>query len=385
MNSQRTHTHRGLQVGLTLIELMVSLAIGLVILAAMSTLFVRHNQHQVELDKANRLIDNGRYALELLSSNLRLAGYYGEFDPSSAPVPGTLPDACKVSGGVADLTEIRNGIAFPLQGYDAADTATSAGTVGTCALTDLKPGSDVVVIRRVSTTSEAVPATTTQKIYLQGSQCPADTAPAYVDTIGGAPAFYLDKDRTELIGRILDCAPALAPVARLITEVYFIASDNVSGDGIPTLKKVELKDDGTFSAPVPLVEGIEFLQLSYGIDGIDNNGDGDADDIGIDANSDGDFTDVGDTLPDEAPDGIPNVYSSCATTTCDNVWNRVVSVKIYLLARNSEASKDTNDTRAYNLGPGGAFSPTGAARTYKRQAYIQTVRLVNAALRREQP
>src|SRR5687767_8053780 len=69
------------QRGLSLIELMVSVVIGLLILAALTTLFVTQSQTRLELDKQNRMIDNGRYALDLLSENLRMAGFYGELDP----------------------------------------------------------------------------------------------------------------------------------------------------------------------------------------------------------------------------------------------------------------------------------------------------------------
>lgn len=379
MDSHRLPSLPRLQHGLTLVELMVAMALGLLILTAASTLFVQHNQHQVELDKANRLIDNGRYSLELLSENLRLAGYYGEFDPSSAAVPGALPDPCKVSGGKADLPEIRNGIAFAIQAYDAANATATASAPTSCALTGLKPGSDVLVIRRAATTliaQSAIPTSGNNTVYIQGSAC--ETDPGGVFKVDTSPA------NLQLLG--FGCTAPYALAARMITEVYFVAANNVSGDGIPTLKKVELKDDGTFSTPVPLVEGVEFLQIAYGIDdGEDNNGDGDTNDLGVDANSNGSYADAGDVLPDVTPDGVPDTYVSCAGTTCDAKWDTMVAVKLYLVARNSESTASYTDTRTYSLGPGGTFTPSGSAANYRRQAYIETVRLMNPALRREKP
>jgi type IV pilus assembly protein PilW len=343
--------------GLTLAELMVSMGIGLIILTAISMLFTNNSKLQVELDKANRLIDNGRYALELLSENLRLSGYYGEFDPATITIPGSLPDPCKVSAGVADLSELRNGLGFHIQAYDAADSSSTASPPASCGLSGLiKPGSDVLVIRRVVTTSTAhasVPVGNTT-VYVQGTQCDMDL-----------PAYKLDVNPSNLDRLTLQCgtSAAKAPVGRLVQEIYFVAIDNVTGDGIPTLKKVELRIDGTFSTPVPLVEGIEFLQFSYGLD-----------------------------LPPPplgpigaAIDGVPDIYDDCDGSTCNADWDKVVSVKIYAIARNIEQTKDYTDPKTYNLGVGGSFTPTGGAVRYRRQAYMETVRLPNPALRRELP
>ena len=72
---------------------MISITIGLIILVALSTLFINQSRARIEMDKSNRMIDNGRYALQLLSDDLRLAGYYGEFVPVSGvpAVPAALP------------------------------------------------------------------------------------------------------------------------------------------------------------------------------------------------------------------------------------------------------------------------------------------------------
>lgn len=340
-------TSRGHQIGLTLVELMVSLALGLVLLTAVSILFVQHNQHQAELDRSNRLIDNGRYAMDLLAENIRLAGYYGEFDLTGITPPAALPDPCKLSGGTADLDEIRSGIGFPIQAYDAANTATAAVGPASCGLTNVKPGSDILVIRRAATTATAqaaVPNPGNTTVYIQGTRCETDAALFRVDTNAGS---------LDLKG--LGCAVLpLAPVSRMLTQVYYVSTENKAGDGIPTLKVVELQTDGTFSDPTSLVEGIELLQFSYGRD-------------------------------DGTIDGAPDAYESCAGTDCDLLWDDMVSVKVYMIARNNDTSPGYADSRSYDLGPGGTYTPTGSDRQFKRQAYTQTVRLMNSALRRETP
>lgn len=65
------------QRGLTLIELMIALALGLVLVAAMGYLYVGQRQSWRTLEAVARLQENGRYALELLGQDLRMAGYGG--------------------------------------------------------------------------------------------------------------------------------------------------------------------------------------------------------------------------------------------------------------------------------------------------------------------
>src|SRR3989338_8155163 len=144
------------QRGLSLVELMISITIGLLILAALSTLFVNQSKTRAELDKSNRMIDNGRYALEVLSDNLSLAGFYGDYDLSSgAPsVPDPLPSPCTTT-----VAGISAALQLAVQGYSALARAGETARLPPppCGFTypagnnlSLKPGSDILVIRRAS-------------------------------------------------------------------------------------------------------------------------------------------------------------------------------------------------------------------------------------------
>ena len=54
------------QHGLSLVELMVSIVIGLLLLAGISSLIAAQSGARGELEKSARQIENGRYALTLL-------------------------------------------------------------------------------------------------------------------------------------------------------------------------------------------------------------------------------------------------------------------------------------------------------------------------------
>jgi type IV pilus assembly protein PilW len=339
-----------LQLGLSLIELMISITIGLLILVALSTLFINQSKARVELDKSNRMIDNGRYALDLLSDNLRLAGYYGEFVPATGipAIPASLPDPCSTSA--ADMAAA---LQLAVQGYEAA-SPTSSISSPPCGLTyttgnellTMKPGSDILVIRRASTATPTVYNSTSALNgihYLQVSQCQYDLTPYKIDTV---VANFTLRQKT--------CTPTsttpYADLRQFVVQVYFVSPNNKViggvGDGIPTLKRRELDPVSHIFVTTPLVEGIEFMQLEYGLDA--NN------------------------------DGVADSYVAAPAATD---WPNVVSVKMRILARNTEATQSYTDTKTYSLGLAGSVPPPNDP--YKRHAYTQYIRLVNVAGRRE--
>lgn len=337
------------QRGLSLIELMISITIGLLILSAMATLFANQSRTRSELDKSNRMIDNGRYSLEVLSENLRLAGFYGTLNPSSVALPGAVPDPCSTV-----MANIAAAIPLHVQGFDAAN-ANTASTRPSCVPATLKTGSDILVIRRVDTspvgtttyaiTQASASAVAAATPYLQASQCQYDS-PATPYMVGNNP--------TSLTLRQRNCTTAsttpYADLRRMMVQIYYIDANNQTGDGIPTLKRVELNDAGAM-ATVPLVEGIEYMQVEYGQDTDD--------------------------------DGVADAYvETCADDVC---WSNIVSVKLNIIARNIEQSAGQNDAKTYSLGMAGDYAPTGDDRKYKRHAYTQVVRLVNPSSRREAP
>lgn len=212
----RTFTNRTSQRGLSLVELMISITIGLLILSALATLFVNQSKTRTELDKSNRLIDNGRYALEVLSENFRLAGFYGERDLTAA---AAISDPC-----TTNLTEMRDALGLHVAGYDVNDVATAIVSPP-CNLTtaELKNGSDILVLRRADTTPIAAASAVSGTHYIQLSNCRYDTATSVIDTIA-----------TNFILRQRDCTststlPA-ANVRRFFVQTYFVSPNNIAGD-----------------------------------------------------------------------------------------------------------------------------------------------------------
>lgn len=331
--------------GLSLIELMIAMALGLIVLGALATLFANSSRARTELERDSRQIENGRFAMELLTEDLRLAGYMGEIDmspyvPPSGVSPNPLPDAC-------DLNPATWIAAFPLhvQAYDNGAAAPA------CPFSALKPNTDIIVIRRAAGCEAGIagcPAAVGGQAYLQAARCQtevADPLTAYrIGVLGGTP----------FTARMRDCG-AVAPLRRYMVHIYYISNDNGYGIAIPTLKRLELA--GNRFVDVPLVEGIEELNFEYGLDS---------------------------APPHSGRDGRIDGYSSAPAA---GDWPDVISVRINLLARNIESSPGYTDTKTYNLGRDAANNPIiiTPGGDVRRHAYSGLVRIVNAAHRRENP
>lgn len=357
MHIASTMSHRR-QTGFSLVELMIAVTIGLLLLAGLAGVFATTSKARGELDRANRQVENGRYAVHLLQEDLRVAGFLGEFDPSMLATPPAKPDPC--STAVADL---RTAMPLHVQGYD--DGAGAPGCIS-----DQREGTDILVVRRASTCvagtadCDAVAAGTP---YFQASLC-YPTATATELASGNVNSYFaLDTNPGALNLHRKDCT-TLAGLRRYVTHIYFIANNNNGSDGIPTLKRVELSPAGGQSAMsvVPLVEGIENLQVEYGID-----------------------TDARGAANAGSPNAYsanPDAYAACTGQACVDNWRNVVAVKLYLLARNTDPSGGYTDTKTYTLG----LTAAGAERTvgpfrdgYKRHVYQSSIRLANPSGRRE--
>lgn len=228
------------QRGLSLVELMISITLGLIILASLSTLFVNQTKTRVELDKSNRMIDNGRYAMDLLFNDVQLAGYFGEYVPT--------PSTCSY-------------VPVGIMGYDTGVSAgISPSPYANIPTASIRSGSDILAIRRVSTgTPTAQSAAVAGVQYMQVSLCQYD-ARSYV--ISTTPADFTLRQK--------NCSPTsttpYADLRRMQENVYFISPENTPGDGIPTLKRLETDPSSGLPAIRPLVEGIEYMQIEYGVD-----------------------------------------------------------------------------------------------------------------------
>lgn len=340
------------EAGLSIIELMISIALGLLILTAVITVFVNASAARNEVERTSRQIENGRYAVELLSDDLRVAGFYGEMGVTGLPAAGALADPehdpCSTNTGF--WSKAMN---FHVLGFD------NGAGVPACVPASLKAGTDVVVVRRVKTCAAGVAgceALDAAKPYLQVSLCDTEMAVTPFVVALGSGGFPL---------RIRDCGTRAAQRQYLV-HIYFISTNNGAGQSIPTLKMMELT--GGAMVETPLVEGIEEFNVEYGID------------------TDGDGTVDAYTTNPTAFTGNP--AGSCGTCTPESNWSNVLTAQFHILARNLDTSPGYTDGKTYGLGRNAAFNPITVgpfSDGYRRHIYTGLVRIANAAGRRDTP
>ena len=329
------------QRGLSLIELMISITIGLFLLAGLVGIFVNSSQTSAELTKSAQQLENGRFAMQILSDDISLAGYYGFYAPPAATV---APDPCSTT-----VTDLNGALPMPLQAYNAP--ASPPAPLSAClAAANHVPDTDIIVVRRVDTMETTGTGFEINATYLQASANP-DSAPiiAKATSTSGPVGLYplMKKDNA-----------TRAPVRKLRVHIYFVSpcsrpavcTGAATDDGIPTLKRLELTSAGL--TVVPIAEGIENLQFDYGLD------------------TDG--------------DGAPETPFIVDPATPAN-WTNVVALQVAVLARNVESTPGYTDIKTYNLGQFTSVTPSGTSAAYKRHAYTGLVRIVNTSARREQP
>ena len=89
------------QQGMTLIELMIALAIGAFLLAGVMQIYLGSRQSYRMLDSLSRMQENGRFAMEFISRDIRLAGFRECWSGSiPTPINGTNNDGLNNSDSI---------------------------------------------------------------------------------------------------------------------------------------------------------------------------------------------------------------------------------------------------------------------------------------------
>lgn len=371
------------QTGFSLIELMVASAVGLMIMAAILTLYLNVTRTNDEMAKTNALIENGRFAIQLLQDDIAHAGFWDGYMPDFDDLTRTaepvdhftgIPNLCLNFPWNADQRKRRLGVV--VQTIDSVASASGCSTL----LSGIKSGTDILVVRYANTlpvcrAGETVgcEAEVAGKLYFQASRCTTDAA-----------KYVLAK--TGLVLRERDCT-TLARKRRLIYHVYYVRGYAVeAGDGIPTLMRSEFDLDGELQAPVALIEGVDRFRVELGIDKKSRNGTdiimGDRYKAALDLEDDDDLLSPPVNRGDGSPDEFVHCGSGTGSTSCNaDMLVNVVAVKLHLLIRSQTATSGYADSKSYILGGQTVTANDG----FKRHVFSTVVRLNNVSGRRETP
>lgn len=341
------------QGGFSIVEMMIGIALGLVILAALTSFFVSTSANRNEIERNSRQIENGRYAIDTVRSTLRVTAFYAELQQSG--IVRSNGDPCKPL--IGDLAFNYNLIPIAVYGYAADSPA-----FPTC-ITDRLPDTDVLVMRRFNTemitTAQAATPEYANQLFVQMSRCATDSidTPWVLDYGGNTGSFT-----QAAAGRNTKCNGP-NDLYQYRVEIYYVRNWSVTvGDNIPTLVRVDIDKKNMRTSPV--VEGIRGFRVSYGIDNVDP-ADGAPDQwLRCDV-----------VQPCGVCDSVANPLSNCFyKVPGDPLWSRITMLRVTILAENLEDSPGYTDTHTYTLD---GFTVPAFNDHRKRHVYSTMVSLPN--------
>jgi prepilin-type N-terminal cleavage/methylation domain-containing protein len=320
--------------GFSLVELMVSMVLGLLVVAGLINLFVANRKAYQVQSGNNYLQENLRIASDRLGWSLRMVDFWGgnkvaAVDASGAGGTITAKGDCDGAWATAISSSVTDGGA--VVGYDgAAAFPLDAACIGGEA--NYLKGSDVLVMRyaepdvlspgpAASSAAPAVAATITnhpKQIFLLS--IPGSSARLFAGTVPGTTGNnslrrYVHPYQVDMYY----LRPCSVPVGSTCTS----AADG--GMPVPTLMRMHMDTAGNFVSE-PVVDGIEQLKFEYGV-------------------------------ATAATDMVPT-YATAATVTSKNNWANVVAVRVSVIAVNSVRDISVPHVGPYTLGTLNACSYT---------------------------
>ena len=350
------------EAGLSLIELMIAMLVGLILIAGVLSIFISSRASYGINGAVGQIQENGRFALDFIRTATRKAGYMGcATSAQTASYLNVAADPLAYNFNQAIY-------GFEYTGMPPAPTENPAPdpTAGNWApaldafLTDkVLPNTDVLVVRFTQNNPMYIsninnPATNmivTGVVTGVNSLAPGDlmlisncnsaivmqtSAPTAGSTITYAPAAGTPGNAVTVLPQSYIGAQVVSPN----TDAFYIGA---GADGSPTLFAATFVG-GTFTSQ-ELVSGVESMRVLYGVD--------------ID----------GDQVPDE--------YDTAVAVNGAGLWGSVVSVRVALLLRsnNGAVPQPTAATPITLLESTTAFTPPLDTRL--RQKFIANINLRN--------
>ena len=382
MNTRKLSLSGRHMAGLSLIELMVALLIGVILLLGLVQVFAASRTAYQTSEGLARVQENARFAIDFLQRDIRMAGHFGCANDQAHWVRG-MGDLVNHLG----TTPAALDFGITISGYEATNTAPGqAVTIGSpaagwspalpaqIAALNPSPGSDIIALRYLA--EEGIPVTAltvsggnTHVTFQAGRGEVLTTAGvASPNLFGVTDCSQVDVFQGAIVGDVVQSSSGvdfsewytplpsgLTLVHRAESIVYYVAP---GASGQPALWRARADAAGAYPAAgrEELVEGIESLQFLYGRDA------------------------TVDITPETPPLGNITSQDTAQTLTADvDEWRRVGLVQVGVLAVSpnpaASAPPGTADAQPRVLGVRFASPATPDARY--RNSYEVTVALRN--------
>lgn len=335
--------------GYSLIELMISITLGLIIISGLLVVFVNSRASSKTNDRTAEVMSNGRFALATLKEDLRAAGFVGYLGATpNTPTTTLTPitNECLETGATAStfVSNIGQGI------WGSKDSNPFSAN---CIPASHYARGDVLVIRKLSPT--AATSLSANQLYFRSSY-------AAGEIFRGAPTAVCPAPQSGYTAPF-DKAPCLAgsPGVDLLNfpievHVYFIRPYTVSATEsplTPALCRLVLNSGGIMAEEV-VASGIEDMRIQYSV-----------------------------SLTNQTSQYLEANSIVGASTATSSDWDNVSAARVWLLARNSTIEPGYSNTTVYNLASSTypRTPPTNfTGDSYRRQMFNTVVQLRNPAL-----
>jgi len=303
--------HAQNQSGISLVEILVALSLSLVILAGVMHIFLNNKQTYRVQEAFARIQENGRFAMQFITRDIRMAGYVG--CGSKISTPNNISDLAAPKG-TPDIVSKFTGSG--IEGFEYANLPIALSDTLSLTTANVVAGSDIVQIKRAASTGARLTGNMNAdnaNIQLDGvtalglfqpddylfiSDC--DKADIFVANNVSSASGKITIAHSNAVNTDNKLSKAYqddAEVYRFVNSVYYIGP-NVAG--VPSLYRRSILNAGAMTEE-ELVEGIEDMQILYGED-TDN-------------------------------DSVPNLYVDAISVTD---WANIVAVRVELQVRSLE-------------------------------------------------
>ncbi|QJQ96984.1 MULTISPECIES: PilW family protein [Halomonadaceae] len=246
---------RSTQRGVTLVELMISLVLGLLVTAAVYQVFLSNQQSYRMQRSLAHIQENGRFALDMLARDIRPAGYRGGCASG---------DQVNIHLSGSDLS--RFSLEESIEGWN--------GTAGEYAsrITGYVPGTDVLLVSQVTETGVGIDSVSGNSVKYStlGNLSIKPNDIVIISDGVECDVFKVRNinDKNNLVadgvqgGESPGWRSDYSNGAEIVVQeksLYFIGLDV---DDRPALRRMSLTDS---TGVETLVDGVEDMQITYGI------------------------------------------------------------------------------------------------------------------------
>jgi type IV pilus assembly protein PilW len=289
--------------GLSLIELLVSMVLGLTLATGVVQIYAGSNTTERDREARQRIQENGRFSLNFLSQQVRMAGYLGclglegvsvnnilsaapaTFQPqygiqgweATGTAPGTINNSANnvavVATNTAEWTNGEAGHVIPtFNAVPNSDIVRIWGAAGSPGMVSLvTEGTGVVTPSFVAENDVGIAVDD----FVLLSDCEqADFAQAcVVAPIGAGTTSTILLSTTCSPGNVASsrissrAGPGIPPaeVVRLQGTIFYVGKRGDTATNVSSLFRRELSATGTAGVAEELIEGVESMQILYGI------------------------------------------------------------------------------------------------------------------------